>query len=71
MTPMQAIGIKIKHERRLVGMSQRMMAKRLDVSNVHLCEIENGNNAMSFKLFLKACRVLKIKPSELLEEIGR
>ena len=71
MTTTEAIGIRLRHYRQLAGMSQVEMGRRLNVTNVHVCNFERGQNGMSIPIFVKACRVLRLKPSAVLSEIGQ
>lgn len=53
------MGDRIVQKRRELCLSQKQLAERLNISNNHLSNIENGKAAPSFELFVHICRELK------------
>lgn len=59
-----------KHESDL-GISQRAFARRADISNTHLREIEKGERNLKIQTVLKLAIALGTSPSQLLAETER
>ena len=68
MTTLKTIGKKIAAARRAEGITQEDLAGVAEMDRSYLSEIENGHKNMSILSFLKIAKVLKIKPSKLLED---
>lgn len=56
----KSMGDRIVQKRRELRMSQRELAERLNISNNHLSNIENGKSAPSFELFFLICKELNV-----------
>ena len=52
------IGSRIVQKRKELSLTQKQLAERLNISNNHLSNIENGKAAPSFDLFIDICREL-------------
>ena len=50
------------------GLSQRAFARRADISNSHLREIENGERNLKMQTVIKLAIALGTTPSELIKE---
>ncbi len=62
----KGIGDRIIQKRRELCLSQKQLAERLNISNNHLSNIENGKAAPSFELFIYICRELHTSSDFLL-----
>lgn len=51
------------------GLSQRAFARRADISNNHLREIENGERNITMHTLLKLSIALGTTPSELIRDV--
>ena len=56
------IGDVIVRLRNTRGMTQRAFAKKLGVTNVHLCNVENGKNKASLDLIDRVEKLTGINP---------
>ena len=60
------LGERIKLRRKELNMKQSVWAEKLDISNNHLCSIENGKQIPSLELFANICVELDVTPDYLL-----
>lgn len=56
----KTIGHRMSERRRELGITQKDMAKQINISNNHLSNIEKGNSSPSFELFCAICSFLKV-----------
>ena len=62
------MGNRIIQKRRELHISQKELANRLNISNNHLSNIENGKAGPSFELFIEICKELKVSSDFLIFE---
>ncbi len=62
----QAIGQRIKNERKTHGLTQEKLAEALDISIEHLSHIETGNRRPSLILIEKISSILEIDEETLM-----
>ena len=60
------IGTRIALRRRELNMRQCYLADKLNISNNHLSNIENGHSIPSLETFAKICEALEVTPDYLL-----
>jgi transcriptional regulator with XRE-family HTH domain len=60
------IGIRIAQRRKKIKMKQNVLAKKTNLSNNHISNIENGYSVPSIETFAKICNALNISPDYLL-----
>ena len=60
------IGIRIAQRRKKIKMKQNVLAKKTNLSNNHISNIENGYSVPSIETFAKICNELNISPDYLL-----
>ena len=60
------IGTRILQKRRELSLTQKQLAEKLNISNNHLSNIENGKAAPSFDLFIDICKALNTSSDFLL-----
>lgn len=60
------VGSRILQKRRELSLTQKQLAEKLNISNNHLSNIENGKAAPSFDLFINICRELNASSDLLL-----
>lgn len=63
------IGIRIVQRRKELSLSQKQLAKKINISNNHLSNIEHGKALPSFTTFLDICSVLKVNPDYIIHGI--
>jgi transcriptional regulator with XRE-family HTH domain len=63
-----AIGQVIKQRRSLLNLQQKVCAKRAYIGNSMLCRIEHGDCAVSLHDLIRLSPILKISPSDILDE---
>ncbi len=63
---LKQIGKNIQAHRKEQKMTQAELAKRCQISVIHVSHIENGSVAMSLKTLLSVCRVLNTTPNDIL-----
>lgn len=61
------IGNRVRLTRVAMGLSVQKLADKANVGRVTVIRLEDGNLGMTLKNFLKVCRALKVKPSNVLE----
>lgn len=61
-----AIGKRIREIRKKQGMSQEMLAAKVDISPPHMSNIENGNTKFSLKVLIEIANALDTTPDMLL-----
>ncbi len=57
--------LKLKEHRRSLGLSQREMAKKLNISQPYYWSWENGNNFPDAKQILQLCEIFDVTPNDL------
>ena len=60
------VGKRIKKYRKKQGLTQELLAEKLDCSSAHISYIENGNRSMSLDSFIAIANALHISSDELL-----
>lgn len=65
---MAAIGLKVAAARKALGLSQKEMAERLDVSQGFVSRLEGGEKLPSLETLLSVSKILGVQPSEFLDE---
>ena len=61
-----SMGARIAARRKHLGLSQRQLAERLNVSNNHISNIERGRENPGLDTFIVICNELKVTPDYLL-----
>ena len=61
-----SMGARIAARRKHLGLSQRQLAERLNVSNNHISNIERGRENPGLDTFIGICNELKVTPDYLL-----
>jgi hypothetical protein len=62
---LHSLGNNIKLLRKKVGISQTQLANKIDVSQTHMSNIENGNTGISLSMACKIAHVLECSLDEL------
>jgi len=62
------IGRRIKENREKSMISQARLAEKVNISNQHMCHIENGKTKLSLPVLLKISNALKITIDPLITE---
>ena len=60
------MGNRIATRRKHLKISQSLLAKKVDISNKHLSNIECGRERPSFEVLISLCNELKVTPDYLL-----
>lgn len=63
-----ALGRRIKIQRKRKGMSQFVFSERIDKTPTFVSYVENGNKSMSLDTFIDVVNALETTPNELLKE---
>jgi transcriptional regulator with XRE-family HTH domain len=66
-----ALGKKIKALRRARGWRQIDLAAHAELSKTHICDLEVGRREIGLLALERIANALEVKPSELLQGIGR
>jgi transcriptional regulator with XRE-family HTH domain len=66
-----ALGKKIKALRRARGWRQIDLAAHAELSKTHICDLEVGRREIGLLALERIADALEVKPSELLQGIGR
>lgn len=61
------VGLKIKHIRQSLNLSQEEFAWRIGIHRTYLGQIERAEKSMSIKNIEKICKALNIEPKELFD----
>lgn len=61
------VGHNIKKYRKLRNISQKEMAKKLNVTNTWLCKLENGNRNTTIFRLMEIANILNINLLDLIE----
>jgi len=61
------LGERIKAKRESLGMTQRDVAKTMDLDSSDISRYETDRNAPELDTFIRLCRALKTTPDELLQ----
>lgn len=67
---LRALGAVIREERKKLGVSQEDFAEICDFHRTYVGQLERGEKNLSFTNVLRVARVVKLKPSVLLERAG-
>ena len=62
------MGDRIRESRKNVGLTQELLAERLDVSLTYVSEIERGIKIPSMQLFIKLIEVLNVSADYILRD---
>ncbi len=54
------IGLQIKQQRKLLGLTQEQLAEKVGIDNKHLSKIENGLHLPTYKTLKKLSEVLQV-----------
>lgn len=60
------MGSRIAARRRRLGISQNLLAEKVDISRNHLSNIERGREKPSFDVLINLCNILRVTPGYLL-----
>ncbi len=55
------LGIQIKQQRKLLGLTQEQLAEKAGIDNKHLSKIENGLHLPTYKTIKKLSEILQIE----------
>ena len=66
--PASDIGAKLKQERMRIGMSQKDLADKVNLTPSFLSQLENNQVSPSLGTYLQLCRALGINPGQFLEQ---
>jgi hypothetical protein len=69
--PKPAYAQNLRRLRLAAGLTQAELARRLKVSSIWICELESGRRPPSFRLLVRAAKVLGVEVPELLTGILR
>ncbi len=64
---LKQFGNRVRHRRNDLGIRQKELAAKINISNNQLSNIENGKAAPSFFTFLDICAALSVNPSYLID----
>ena len=64
-----ALGAAVRIRRRMMGMSQEMLAEHCDVSFQQIQKYENGTNRISFSRLVQIAQALKCRVSDLVAAV--
>ena len=64
---LKQFGKRVRRRRNDLGIRQKELAAKINISNNHLSNIENGKAAPSFFTFLDICSALNVNPSYLID----
>ena len=64
---LKSFGKRVYRRRKELGIRQKELAAKINISNNHLSNIENGKAAPSFSIFLDICFALNVNPSYLID----
>lgn len=64
---LKAFGKRVFRRRKELGIKQKELAVKINISNNHLSNIENGKAAPGFFTFLDICSALNVNPSYLID----
>lgn len=63
-----SIGNKVQKIRRSLGMTQEVLAEKINVTPTHISRIETGTSSPSLQTLVDICNVLEITIDELMQE---
>ena len=66
MLDCQSIGARIRHHRKLNGLSQEELAEQAETSRVYISNIERGEAAPSLEMLLNIANALNVSADDLL-----
>ena len=66
MMDCQSIGSRVRHHRKLNGLSQEELAEQLETNRVYISNIERGEAAPSLEMLLRIANVLNVSADDLL-----
>jgi putative transcriptional regulator len=71
-TTLSPIVIELREARKAAGLTQVELAKKADVRQATISELENGNTRrIDFDVLDRLCRVLRVEPGDLLKRAAR
>jgi predicted transcriptional regulator len=56
-------------KRNELGLSQRELAKKLEVPHSFICKIETGDRRLDVIEFIKYCKALKTNPNNIIDDV--
>lgn len=62
------MGQRIRKYRKALGMSQEMLAEKIDISTTHMSHIETGNTKMSLPVLAAIAKALNVSADSILFE---
>lgn len=65
--PASDLGLKIREIRTKIGLSQKDLADKMDMTASFISQLENNQISPSLKSFIQMCRVLDVNPAKFLE----
>ena len=64
----EKLGVRVRQQRELSGLTQGELAKKVGVSNSFIGHIERGEKKASVETVVSLCNALEISPSVLLQD---
>ncbi len=64
---LKQLGKRVRRRRNDLGIRQKELAAKINISNNHLSNIENGKAVPSFFTFVDICSALSVNPSYLID----
>ncbi len=64
---LKSLGKRVFRRRKELGIKQKELAAKINISNNHLSNIENGKAVPSFFTFIDICSALNVNPSYLID----
>lgn len=64
---LKQFGKRVRRRRNDLGIRQKELATKINISNNHLSNIENGKAVPGFFTFLDICSALNVSPSYLID----
>lgn len=61
-----AIGQRIRKFRKALGLSQEMLAEKVNISTTHMSHIETGNTKLSLPVLVALANALEVRTDDLL-----
>ena len=61
------LGLNIAYYRKAKGLSQSILAEKINISRTHMSRIETADCAVSLDVIFDLCRVLEISEKELFD----
>lgn len=61
------LGLNIAYYRKAKGLSQSILAEKINISRTHMSRIETADCAVSLDVIFELCRILEITEKELFD----